>query len=79
MGGVGASMKRITVTLDDLPPDADEALIVSFREMIYYSRRLQLLQRGVGFHRASNRARLLANYMERRRGREGVNDAKIHY
>lgn len=62
-------MKRITITLNNLPPDADEALVVSFREMIYYSRRLQLLQRGVGFQRASSRARLLASWLERRRGR----------
>ena len=69
---MGEGMKRITITLDDLAPDASEALTVSFREAVYYSRRLQLLQRGVGFHQASSRARLLANYMERRRGREGV-------
>lgn len=63
--------KRITITLDDLAPDANDGLVVSFREAVYYSRRLQLLQRGVGFHRASSRARLLANYLERRRGRTG--------
>lgn len=65
-------MKRITITLDDLAPDASEALAVSFREAVYYSRRLQLLQRGVGFRRASDRALRLANYMERRRGRKEV-------
>lgn len=69
MGESMGRVKRLTITLDDLPPDADEALTVSLREVVYYARRLQLLQRGVGFHRASSRARLLANYMERRRGR----------
>jgi hypothetical protein len=65
-------MKRLTITLGDIPPDAAEGLVVSFREAVYYSRRLQLLLRGVGFHRASSRARLLAYYLERRRGRIGA-------
>lgn len=63
-------MKAMLIKVDDLPDDPDDSLVISFREAVYYSRRLQMLQRGLPFLWACRRASKLANYMVRRCGRE---------